>query len=254
MSQSSPDEPPCDAQRAPAWSRGADWRGALVHGLSSAWSVPGIILAGSSAGYGALAQDAGVSLLNTVFMMGVFFALPAQVVLTDQIARGASLTAGALAVTLTGIRLLPMTVALMPYLGGRGAPRWRLLLAVHFIAVTAWLEGWRRLPPLPAHLRLAHFIGIGSGMLSATIVGSALGFMLAGAVPRMVAATLLFLTPIYFLLSLMAAATVRSDRLAIALGVTLGPVFYLLVPGFDLLATGVVGGSLAHWLARRAPS
>lgn len=254
MSRASPEEPPTDETRAPAWSRGADWRTALVNGLSSAWSVPGIILAGSSAGYGALAQDAGVSLFNTVFMMGVFFALPAQVVLTDQIARGASLAAGALAVTLTGIRLLPMTVSLMPYLVGRRVPRWRLLLAVHFIAVTAWLEGWRRLPPLPAPLRLPHFLGIGIGMLSATILGAALGFALAGAVPRMVAATLLFLTPIYFLLSLMAAAAVRSDRLAILLGVILGPVFFSLVPGFDLLATGIVGGSLAHWLARREPS
>ena len=241
--------PPRDL--APDWAAGASQATSFRHGLASAFSVPGLILLATSAGFGALARDGGVSLLNTVFMMAAFFALPAQVVLTDQIARGASLAAGALAVTLTGIRLLPMTVALTPYLRGRHATRWHYLLAVHFIAVTAWLEGWRRLPSLPADLRMAHFLGIGTGLLSATLVGSALGYELAGTVPKLVAAALLFLTPIYFLLSLIAASAGRTDRLAIACGVALGPPFYLLAPGLDLLATGLVGGSLAYWMGRR---
>jgi hypothetical protein len=70
-------------------------------------------------------------------------------------------------------------------------------------------------------------------------------------VPAAVSATLLFLTPIYFLLSLMATSRARIDRLAIGLGCALAPVLYVAAPGFDLLATGLLGGTLAFLLRGR---
>ena len=80
--------------------------------------------------------------------------------------------------------------------------------------------------------------------------GTMAGHVLAGSVPATVSATLLFLTPVYFLLSLLATARVRMDLLAIGAGCALAPMFYLLMPGFDLLATGLVGGTLAFLLRR----
>jgi len=240
-----PSPEPADRGWHDASPRYAFWRGMAVGG-----SVPGIILFASAAGFGALARDAGFSLANAVYMMGIFFALPAQVVMLDQIARGASVWAGTLAVSLTGLRLLPMSVVLMPLLKGPRANRWRYLLAGHFIAVTAWMEGWRRLPLVPAHLRMDHFIGIGIGLVLATLAGTAFGYELAGTVPPVVAAVLLFLTPIYFLLSLIATASGLSDRLAIGIGALLGPPLYLVAPGFDLLLAGVIGGSIAHFGAK----
>jgi hypothetical protein len=59
---------------------------------------------------------------------------------------------------------------------------------------------------------------------------------------------LLFVTPIYFLLSLLATAVSRMDVFAIGIGCALAPVLYLLAPGFDLLATGLTGGTLAFLL------
>lgn len=70
-------------------------------------------------------------------------------------------------------------------------------------------------------------------------------------VPAAVSATLLFLTPIYFLLSLLATARSRMDLLAIAIGCGLAPILYLAAPGYDLLATGVLGGTLAFLLRER---
>ena len=198
-----------------AWWRGLTRWAVFRRGLAVSLTVPGLNLAASSAGYGALARDAGFSLANSVFMMGAFFALPAQVVMVDQMARGGSLSAGALVVALTGIRLLPMCVVLMPYLKGPHGARLRYLLAGHFIAVTAWMEGWRRLPRIPAEHRLDHFLGIGCGLVGTPLVGTAFGYELAVTVPALVAAVLLFLTPVYFLLSLLAAAVRdRTDRLA----------------------------------------
>jgi predicted branched-subunit amino acid permease len=222
--------------------RAAAWR----DGLGGAFSIPGLILFAGAAGFGALARDAGLSLFNAVFMMGVFFALPAQVVMMDQLARGGSILAGAFAVALTAIRLLPMTVALMPLLKGDKSS-WRQVLAVHFIAVTAWIEGMRRLPTIPQPLRLAYFIGLGTSFVGATLAGAAFGFLLAGAVPSILAAALLFMTPVYFFVSLLATARGGVDYIALALGSMLGPVFYVLVPGFDLLLGGIVGGTVAYF-------
>ena len=76
------------------------------------------------------------------------------------------------------------------------------------------------------------------------------GHALPSALPLM-----LFLTPIYFLLSLIATSARLPDTLAIAFGAILGVPLYLWAPGFDLLLAGVLGGTLAHFAAKvRAPS
>ena len=98
---------------------------------------------------------------------------------------------------------------------------------------------------------VAQFLGLGAGFIVATLAGTALGYEIAGAVPPSVAATLLFLTPIYFLLSLLATAGSRMDLLAIGLGCGLAPVLYVAAPGYDLLATGLIGGTLAFLLKGR---
>lgn len=222
---------------------------AFGSGLMGIFSIPGLILFAGAAGFGALARDAGMSLFNTVFMMGVFFALPAQVVMMDQLARGGSIMAGTFAVALTAVRLLPMTVALMPLIKEEKTS-WRQVVAVHFVAITAWIEGMRRLPSRPADLRLSDFLGLGTGFVLATLAGAAVGFLIAGTVPPVLSAALLFLTPIYFFLSLVATARSSVDILSLAFGTMLGPVFYVLVPGFDLLLGGLVGGTLAFMAGR----
>lgn len=245
-----PQPEPEDGFWRQATSAGALWRGLMVSA-----TTPGIILFASAAGFGALARDAGFSLWNSLFMMGIFFALPGQVVMIDQMARGASIMASALAVSLTGLRLLPMSVALMPYLRGPKVTRFQYVIAAHFIAVTAWMEGWRRLPEVPVALRMVHFIGIGSGFVAMTLLGTVFGYAVAGSVSKVLEAVLLFLTPIYFLLSLIATSARLPDTLAIAFGAILGVPLYLWAPGFDLLLAGVLGGTLAHFAAKaRAPS
>lgn len=210
-----------------------------------------MVLLATALGFGALARDLGFSAGHAVFISVVVYATPAQVVLIDQLSRGAALTAVAFAVTLTAVRLLPMTVTLMPYLRDHQGRRWREVLAAHFIAITAWVEGSRRLPPLPDHLRVSHFLGIGCGMVAATGIGTLAGYGLAAALPPVLAAALLFLTPIYFLAALMVTARATADWVAIGLGVVMGPVFFMSIPGFDLLATGLLGGTLAYAIGRR---
>jgi len=231
----------------PAWTKDADGWTSYFRGLAVAADVPGWILFATALGFGALAQELGFTIWHTLFISGFVYALPAQVVLIDQLARGAALAAVAFVVSVTAIRLLPATVTLVPLFKDPTRPRWMAIAAVHFCAVTAWLEGLRRLPDIPVHLRMPHFLGIGFGMLLQTFFGSLVGYMLAAALPPTISAALLFMTPIYFLLSLVANARAIEDKLAVPLGFGLGPLFYLVVPGFDLLAAGLLAGTLAFF-------
>jgi predicted branched-subunit amino acid permease len=237
---------------APEWARAATKGEAFRRGLLIAGQVPAMILAATGAGFGALAHDAGLSLGHSAFMSLVLYATPAQVVLVDQFARGASLLAGAFAICLTAIRLLPMMVSLMPYLRAPGVPRWQYLLASHYIAITGWTEAFRRLPALPERLRLPHFLGLGTALMLMLTLGTLVGYELAGSVPPLFTSALLFMTPLYFTMSLLLNTRDVTDGAALAAGVVLGPIFFLAVPGFDLLLTGLVGGTLAFLVGRRA--
>jgi hypothetical protein len=61
----------------------------------------------------------------------------------------------------------------------------------------------------------------------------------------------LFTTPMFFTASLAAGCRVPADWTALGLGFALAPVAtFLLGSDFDLLATGVVGGTVAYGVQR----
>lgn len=222
----------------------------FARSLMAAFSVPAAVLFATALGFGALARDGGFSLAQTAFITTSMFALPNQVLLVDHLARNGTAIAAAFAVSLAALRLLPMTVTVIPLFKGRRRRPLLELLAVHFVAITPWLEAKRRLPALPVDARLAGHLGLGFGLSGTMLAGALAGHALAGSVPPAVSGTFLFLTPVYFLLSLLATSQSRMDFLAIGLGCGLAPAFYAVMPGFDLLATGLAGGTLAFVLRR----
>ena len=163
---------------------------------------------------------------------------------------GASLFVIAFAVALTAVRLLPMTVSLIPLVREHGRVSPFAFLSMHYVSVTTWIEGHQNLAKIEEGARLAFFTGIGTGILCATLVGACAGFYLAQVVPPVISAMLLFMTPAYFILSLIASVRMPADWVAIALGCVLGPAFHLVVPDIDLLLTGLVGGSIAYAVGR----
>jgi len=239
-----PEQPAAEA--APS---GSPW-GAFGRGLLLAFSVPAAVLFGSALGFGALARDGGLSLAQAAFITASMQALPNQVVLIDQLARNETVLAAALAVAVTAVRLLPMTVTLVPLLGGRDRRPMLALLAVHFVAVTNWVEARRRLPSTALQARLPRYLGFGVATTAVALTGTVAGHIAAGHVPTVVAAALLLMTPLYFLLSLLATSQSRVDLVAIAMGCGLAPLLHVVAPGFDLLATGLIGGTLAFLLGR----
>jgi len=236
--------------QTPAWCQGASRQDAYIRGIAAAPSVPVFVVLATFVGFGALAQDVGLTIFQAVFISVFVFALPGQVVLVDQIAHGAALLATAFAVTLTSVRLLPLTISLMPYLRDGITPRWMEFLFAHVLAITMWIESMRRLPQLPAALRAPYYGGFASALFVGVLCATMLGFLLSGQVPREIGAALIFLTPIYFFLSLLAVAQNRIDLLAVAIGTVLGPVLFVMSPELDLFLTGLIGGTAAYAIGK----
>ncbi len=202
-------------------------------------------------GIGGLAHDIGFPMMAGVLSTLVMWAGPAQVLLFGSIAAGAALPAIALAVCFSSIRFMPMTVALLPLLRGPGIGYWRLLLASHLIAVTNYSEGIRKLPHMPESSRYPYFLGFGLTTLTTSTIVTGIGYSLTGKLPPFLAGALLFMTPMFFTVSLSAGARGLVDWAALALGMVLVPVATMVVgPDFDLLVGGVIAGSLAYGLRR----
>lgn len=222
----------------------------FLQGCANVISIPAIILFAAFAGFASLARESGLTLDQALLATAAIWALPAQVVLVGSMVAGASFWATALAVTLSSVRLLPMVVSLLPVIRTQHTPRWQLLLASHFVAVTAWIFAMTRAPEIPRDGRMAFLLGFGCAIMTGSLICITLSYLLLERLPPVASAALFFLTPMYFLTSLTAAAKALVDKLAMALGLVLGPLFFLWVPGLDLLWTGLVGGSAAYCVGR----
>ena len=227
---------------------GAQWflRGARA----AATSVQGMVLFASMVGFGGLCRDIGFPVGAAMLSSVLIWALPAQVLVVGGYAAGNAAPVIALAVALSSIRLFPMTASILPYLRGPKVGLGAQFLAAHFVAVTAWIEGMRRLPGLQREGRLPYFLGLGSLLVTSAVLATLIGFLLAGTLPRSLAIGLLFLTPISFLIQLSHNARDLVDRLALAFGLVIAPFMAEVGGRLDLLWTGLIGGAAA-WLVHR---
>jgi predicted branched-subunit amino acid permease len=224
----------------------------FLRGVRDGSGIPALVLMASLIGVGGLARDIGYPMWAGVLSTVLVWAGPAQVLLFGSIAAGASLTAVGLAVCLSSIRFLPMTVSIIPLLRAPGVGTLRLLLAAHMVAVTAWAEGTRRLPSMPQAERWPWFMGFAMTVMAAAALATGIGYYLIGALQPALAAALLFTTPMFFTASLAAGCRTPADWTALGLGFALAPVSTLLLgTDIDLLATGVIGGTLAYLIQRR---
>jgi predicted branched-subunit amino acid permease len=224
---------------------------AFFGGVRSALvSVFFLVLMGTYIGMGALAHDFGLSPLWFALSTLLVWAAPAQVILIAVIGAGAAPWEGALAVSLSAIRLFPMVVALMPLLRGPGTRLRDLLLPAHFTSVSMWVESLRLLPALPQERRIPFCNGLSVGYMGTAATFGFAGFYLAAGLPPLFAATLLFLTPMSFLISTARNARMMVDRLALVLGLVLGTLLTYYHVELDLMWTGVIGGTVAYVVHR----
>jgi predicted branched-subunit amino acid permease len=225
--------------------------GAFFGGVRSAiTSVFFLMIGGTYIGIGALAHDFGFMSWWLAFSTVLVWAGPAQVILISALGTGAPLPEAAVAVSLSGIRLFPMVVSLLPLLRGEGTRPRDLLLPTHFTSVSMWVESHRLLPTLPRGQRVAFCNGISCGLMSSAVTFGFVGFYLAAGLLPLLAGGLLFLTPMAFLLSTTRNARLLMDKLALGFGLALAPLLVVLHVQLDLMWSGVVGGTLAYGINR----
>lgn len=224
---------------------------AFLDGLvTAARSVFLFVTIGTFLGVGALAHDLGFSFSWSVAATIILWAAPAQVILMSTLSAGASLIEVALAVALSAVRLLPLVVSLIPILRAPESKRRHLVLPAHFIAVTLWVEGLRLLPGVARADRIAFLNGFGTMFTLVGATFTALGYVLAGALPFALMAGLILLTPLAFLLSLAGNLRTIADRLALALGLVFSPALAALHVQLDLVWGGLAAGTIAYFAQR----
>lgn len=224
---------------------------AFLAGFRAAWGAAlAYVVIGTYLGIAALARDFGFDLGWVVASTLLVWAAPAQVILVSALGTGGGAVETALAVGVSSARLLPMVMSLLPLMRGPQTPHRSLILPAHLTAVSVWIEALRLLQNVPRERRVAFVNGLGVGFMAAAQAGTVAGYYLAGSLPPVLSAALLFLTPISFLISTTRNCRLMSDWLALAFGIVLGPLMAALHLGLDLLWTGIVGGSLAYAIHR----
>ncbi len=212
---------------------------------------PMLIVSASLLGVGGMARAAGFSLESAVASTLLLWAGPAQLLFFSAVAAKTAWPAIALTISLSSVRFVPMCVALLPMMRTKRTNTLTLLLAAHCVAVTVWAESMRRLPAIPRGGRMPFFFGFSVMCFIGTTISTGVGHALVGELPTPLAAGLLFLTPIYFVATLLRAAKKPVDWLALLIGLLIAPVTQALAPeGFDLLALGVVAGTAATLIQR----
>jgi len=223
------------------------------HGALAALGMPGLVLGASYLGFGALCRESHYTVTDGLAATITGWALPGQIVLAEIFAAGGSLVSAGLAVLLTNARLLPMVASLLPILRGTetGTPRLRHYLIAHLIAITGFAIAMQRAPGMTPTQRLPFYEGFAVTLWLTTILATAIGFSLAGWVPQPVTLGFVFLNPLYFLLVFLADLKHRLRAWALVIGAVLGPCLHLLSADWGLLATGLIGGSVAFLIDRR---
>lgn len=218
-------------------------------GLIEASGLPAPMLMISMIGFGSLCHETGFSLLKALITTATVWALPGQIAYVEMLTAGAPAFALLFAVGLANARFLPMVATFLPYIRP-GVPSLAAQFGLsHFVTANSWIFVIRRSPDLEPVRRWAYFLGFAVSCLALGLLGTALGYVLAGVVSKTVTQGLLFLNPIYFML-LFLDVPGRSALFAALLGALAGPLLASLSADWGILGAGVLAGTLGFALNR----
>ena len=209
-------------------------------------SVFAFVISFTYIGFGALCHDYGLSMGWAMLSTALQWAGPAQVILVTGLGPGTALIETAVAVSLSSVRFLPIVVALIPVVRHESTRLWQLIVPVHFMAISVWIECMRAAPRLARDQRIPFCNGVGLTLLSLGVVFTAIGYTSQALLPAIFAAGAMFMTPISFLVSAARNARLLLDKLALGLGLAIGPVLAFSKVEFDLLWTGIIAGTMAY--------
>jgi len=107
----------------------------------------------------------------------------------------------------------------------------------------------RRAPVIPLAQRYPYFMGVGTVCMAGGAVGTVVGFLLAGAMPKAVTIALVFMNPAYFLF-VFSSVRQRNLIIAVIVGAFTGPLLHQVTPNWSVPLTGLLAGTAAFALDR----
>ena len=208
--------------------------------------APAYALGATMAGFATIAREAGFDVWMVVSTSALVWGMPGQVAFASLYSAGASLFIIFIAVTLANMRMLLMVVSAadMMHLQMHKLPLWRRIILMQFLAITSWAHLAVAETKYPRHLLLPYFQGFSLTLYACGMLGTVFGYFLPDLVPPDLLQIIIFITPIYIFL-LVATAGQKANRLAVAFGGSLCPVFYPMAGEWSVLLAGVIGGTLA---------
>ena len=213
--------------------------------------APAFALGTTMAGFATIAREAGFDVWMAMTTSALVWGMPGQVAFASLYSAGASLFIIFVSVTLANMRMLLMVVSAadMMHLHMHELPLWRRVILMQCLAITSWAHLAVAETIYPRHLLLPYFQGFSLTLYASGMLGTALGYFLPDIVPPDLLQTIIFITPIYIFL-LIATARQKANRLAVAFGGILCPLFYSVAAEWGILLAGVIGGTLAIGYSR----
>jgi len=228
---------------------------AFLSGVGTAFAMPFWMVVGAMIGFGSLVHAAGFGLdLGIGSTLGIW-GLPGQVAMVELFVLGAPLLAIIATSSMANLRFMPMVVVMTPlFAGDPRARRWRFVMA-QIMSINIWSVTMSRCPEMPLKERFPFYLGVSAVCLLGGVIGTALGFVLAGNMPLYVTLSLVFLNPAYFVF-VFSSVRARNSVIAVILGAITGPAIHLLSPDWGVPITGILAGSAAfiadrHWQPRQ---
>lgn len=224
-----------------------------LKGAKGAFAPPGLVLMIAFFTFGAFAASLKFSLAAAIGLTITTFAIPSQIVLMDELSRGSTLLAATFAASLTAVRLLPLTMSLMPVLRGEKTKRPILYALSQFISITIWLQSLAAFKDMPREQRIPYYLGLCLSLMMLNLLTTTAGFYAAHLLPQKLLAAALMITPVYFFVSLFGTTRTKADKLAFLFGTLLAIPLIWIIPDLALLTAGVAGGSAAYYFGHCYP-
>lgn len=213
--------------------------------------APSAVLAAGYLGFAALAKAGQFPLWAALISVTTVWALPGQLLMVEMSLAGAAPLLIVIAVALTAMRFLPMTVSFLPLVREPQRPAWQFYLAAHLLAMTNWAPCMRRVPELPPAQRMPYFLGFAITNWVMCIAAVLAGYVLVDSFPPLVNRGLVLTSPLYFVLVLSDEYRNRLAFASILCGAVAGPLLYTVTPQWSILLAGLGGGTAAYFVFRR---
>ena len=208
--------------------------------------APALALGATMAGFAAIAREAGFDFWMAISTSALVWGMPGQVAFASLYSAGASLLVIFVSVSLANMRMLLMVVSAadMMHLHMHKLPMWRRVILMQFLAITSWAHLAVAETKYPRHLLLSYFQGFSLTLFLFGMLGTVFGYFLPDMLQPDLLQIIIFITPIYIFL-LIVTARQKANRLAVAIGSILCPLFYPMAGEWSVLLAGFVGGTLA---------